>query len=103
LPAATSSSRACCIRSPALPSELSVCAIATLLASTARWLVTVRWTLASARSARAAAAGSSLARATRLPEVICSCSFESSLWRCCSVSTPESKALAVAIRMNGPQ
>src|SRR5436305_4899359 len=73
--------------------------MSTLLASTARWLVSLRPTAAIARSARAAAAGSSLARLTRLPVVSCSCSALSSAWRRESVSTPVSKALAVLIRM----
>ena len=64
--------------------------ITTLLASTARWLVSVRPIAASARSARAAAAGSSLALATRLPLVILSCISASSAWRRTRLSMPES-------------
>src|SRR6516225_3117722 len=59
--------------------------------------------LASARSARAAAAGSSLARLTRLPVVSCSCSALRSACRRASVSRPTSYALAVAIRMAVPR
>jgi len=78
---------------------LSVCVISTLLASTARWLVSARPMLALARSARAAAAGSSLARLIRLPVVSWSCREVISAWRRERMSMPLSKAWAVLMRM----
>ena len=73
--------------------------IALLLASTARWLATARRSEASARSERAAAAGSSLAWLTRLPLVSCACAFESFDWRSTSVSSAKTLLLLVLRRI----
>ena len=99
LPAATIASRACCTSEPASASALSVCVIALRLASTARWLVWLRTMAAVARSARAAAAGSSLALLTRFCEVMRCCDSASSDCARCRLVMPASNDCAVLILM----
>src|SRR5574343_624095 len=99
LPAATRVSRAVCIRSTALPRASSVRVMAFLAESAPRWLAMLTRSCASARSARAAAVGSSLGRITRLPLVRRVWASESSRWRRCSSVTPASYWVAVAMRV----
>jgi len=76
------------------------------LALTARSLAVVRSSSARARSARAAAVGSSLALITRLPLVICSCVAVRLSWRDIRLFSAESYAWAVEMRstdMRQPQ
>jgi hypothetical protein len=69
-----------------------------LLALTALSLDVVRSSSARARSARAAAVGSSLALRTRLPLVICSCVAVRLSWRDIRLLSALSYALAVEMR-----
>ncbi len=66
--------------------------------SRARCSLCTREMRVMARSAWAAATGSSLARTTRLPEVRFSCRFESAVWRCDRLRSAFSYWLALAVR-----
>jgi hypothetical protein len=66
------------------PKALSARRIELRLVSSARSWASLRFSAASARSAAAAAAGSSLAFITRLPLVRRSCASVSAAWRRCS-------------------
>ena len=72
--------------STALPSAASAWVMALRLASAERSPASERAFVASARSARAALTGSSLARSTRLLLLTCACVSASSRWRCASCS-----------------